>query len=173
MHKPAHSILFVCHGNICRSTMAEFVMQDLVRRAGLAQDFRIDSAATSREELGNDVHPGTRAKLAAEGVPCGHHRARQMGPADYDAFDNIVGMDQDNMDVICRLLLGEKGYGFSWRPTSARERAAADPDHKVSRLLDWAGVDRDVADPWYTGNFDATYDDVLLGCTAMLDALTR
>ena len=154
MHKPTHSILFVCHGNICRSTMAEFVMQDLVRRAGLAQDFRIDSAATSREELGNDVHPGTRAKLAAEGVPCGHHRARQMGPADYAAF-------------------GEKGCGFSWRPTSARERAAADPDHKVSRLLDWAEVDRDVADPWYTGNFDATYDDVLLGCTAMLEALTR
>ena len=173
MHKPAHSILFVCHGNICRSTMAEFVMQELARRAGLAEDFRIDSAATSREELGNDVHPGTRAKLAAEGVPCGYHLARQMGPADYDAFDHIVGMDQDNMDGICRLLLGEKGYGFSWRPTSARERAAADPDHTVSRLLDWAGVDRDVADPWYTGNFDATYDDVLLGCTAMLDALAR
>lgn len=173
MRKSQHRILFVCHGNICRSTMAEFVMRELVRRAGLADDFAIDSAATSREELGNDVHPGTRAKLAQVGVPCGHHASRQMGPADYAAFDYIVGMDQDNMDGICRLLLGEKGYGLSWRPTSKEQRAAADPEGKVSRLLDWAGVHRDVADPWYTGNFDATYDDVLLGCTAMLDALAR
>ena len=167
------SILFVCHGNICRSTMAEFVMRHLVEQAGLADSIRVDSAATSKEELGNDVHPGTRGKLGQMGGPCGHHVSRQMGPADYASFDYIVGMDQDNMDGIYRLLLGEKGYGWSWDPVSGAEISRADPEEKVSRLLSWAGVDRDVADPWYTGNFDVTYDDVLLGCTALLKEITN
>ena len=113
-------ILFVCHGNICRSTMAQFVMEELVRRAGRAGSFEIDSAATSREELGNDVHPGTRERLRRAGIPCGHHAARQMGPRDYDRFDYIVGMDRDNYDGMYRLLLGERGMGFSWPPVSAQ-----------------------------------------------------
>lgn len=164
-------ILFVCHGNICRSTMAQFVMEELVRRAGREGDFEIDSAATSREELGNDVHPGTRERLRRAGIPCGHHAARQMGPRDYDRFDHIVGMDRDNYDGMYRLLLGERGMGFSWPPVSAQLVREADPLHKVSLLMDWTGHPRDVADPWYTGNFDATFDDVMAGCAAMLDKL--
>lgn len=164
-------ILFVCHGNICRSTMAEFVMAHLVREAGREAEFQIDSAATSTEELGNDVHPGTRRKLEQVGVPCGHHAARQMSAADYGRFDHIVGMDSENIVGIQCLLSGMRGPGYSWRPLDARAAAAADPDHKVSKLLSWAGDGRDVADPWYTGDFDATYRDVLRGCTAMLEQL--
>ncbi len=164
-------ILFVCHGNICRSTMAEFVMRHLVREARREGEFEIDSAATSTEELGNDVHPGTRRKLEQAGVPCGHHASRQMSAADYDRFDHIVGMDSENIVGIECLLSGMRGAGYSWRPLPAAEAAAADPEHKVTKLLSWAGVERDVADPWYTGDFDATYRDVLLGCTAMLQQL--
>ena len=164
-------ILYVCHGNICRSTMAQFVMDELARRAGMSGEVSCDSAATSTEELGNDVHPGTREQLRWVGIPCGHHRSRQMGPRDYRDFDLIVGMDADNMDGITRLLLGETGPGWSWRPTTEEQRRRADPEGKVSRLLDWAGLDRDVADPWYTGDFVATYRDVLAGCQAMLDAI--
>lgn len=164
-------ILFVCHGNICRSTMAEFVMKHLVRKAGLEDAFRIDSAATSREEIGNDVHPGTRRVLARHDIPCGHHASRQMGPADYQAFDHIVGMDRENLAGIYRLLLGQSGMGYSWRPVGEGEARRADPQGKVSLLLSWAGLSRDVADPWYTGDFDATYDDVLLGCKRLLQAL--
>ncbi len=164
-------ILFVCHGNICRSTMAEFVMRHLVREAGREGELSIDSAATSTEELGNDVHPGTRRKLEQVGVACGHHASRQMSAADYDRFDHIVGMDSENIVGIECLLSGMRGAGYSWRPLPAAEAAAADPEHKVTKLLSWAGVERDVADPWYTGDFDATYRDVLLGCTAMLQQL--
>jgi protein-tyrosine phosphatase len=167
----ATSVLFVCHGNICRSTMAEFVMKHLVGEAGRAGEFYIDSAATSREEIGNDVHPGTRRKLREVGIACGHHASRQMGPADYARFDYIVGMDEENMAGMYRLLSGEKGFGWGWDAVSAAEAAKADPDGKVSKLLAWAGISRDVADPWYTGNFDATYDDVLLGCRAMLEQI--
>jgi protein-tyrosine phosphatase len=164
-------ILFVCHGNICRSTMAQFVMEELVRRAGCQNSFEIDSAATSREELGNDVHPGTRERLRRAGIPCGHHAARQMGPGDYGRFDYIVGMNRDNYDGMYRLLLGERGMGFSWPPVSDQLVHETDPLHKVSLLMDWTGHPRDVADPWYTGNFDTTYNDVMAGCTAMLDKL--
>lgn len=145
-------ILFVCHGNICRSTMAQFVMEELVRRAGREGEFAIDSAATSREELGNPPHYGTVGKLRREGIPVGHHRARQLRRDEYDAWDHIVYMDAENARGVARILGG-------------------DPDGKVSRLLDWAGRSRDVADPWYTGDFDATYRDVLVGCEAMLAAL--
>ena len=145
-------ILFVCHGNICRSTMAQFVMEELVRRAGREGEFRIDSAATSREEIGNPPHPGTVGKLRREGVPVGSHRARQLRREDYDAWDHIVYMDAENARGVARILGG-------------------DPEGKVSRLLDWAGRSRDVADPWYTGDFDATYRDVLAGCEALLAAL--
>lgn len=165
------SILFVCHGNICRSTMAEFVMRELVRRAGAQKSIQVDSAATSREEIGNDVHPGTRRVLEREGIPCGHHRSRQMGPADYSRFDYLVGMDAENLAGMYRLLLGQKGYGWSWDSVSADEVRRADPHGKVSLLMDWTGASRDVADPWYTGNFDATFRDVYAGCSAMLQKL--
>ncbi|KXB63039.1 low molecular weight protein-tyrosine-phosphatase [Olsenella sp. DNF00959] len=146
------SILFICHGNICRSTMAQYVMEQLVRETGLETEFRIDSAATSREEIGNDVHPGTRRKLEREGVPCGHHRARQVTRADYDSFDYLVIMDEENRRGLSRII-------------------GDDPEGKVSKLLDWAGEGRDVADPWYTGDFDATYRDVSVGCAALLARL--
>ena len=147
-------ILFVCHGNICRSTMAQFVMQHLARERGVEDAFVIDSAATSREEIGNDVHHGTRRKLVREGIPCGHHRARQMTRADYDRFDLIIGMDAENLWGM-RRILGD------------------DPEGKVHLLLDWSSRPRDIADPWYTGNFDVTFDDVMEGCTTLLDAIVR
>ena len=144
-------ILFVCHGNICRSTMAEYVMRHLVAEAGLGERFFIDSAATSAEEIGNPVHHGTRRKLAEVGIPCGGHRARQMTRADYNAFDLLIGMDEANRRNMLRILGG-------------------DPAGKVSLLLDWCGGGA-IADPWYTGNFDDTYLDVLRGCRALLEKL--
>lgn len=146
-------VLFVCHGNICRSTMAECVMRYLVDKAGVADDFHIDSAATSREDIGSDVHPGTRRKLSELGIPCSHHRARQVTLADYGRFDHIVIMDEENAWGLECILRG-------------------DPEGKVSKLLSWVGLDRDVADPWYTGDFDTTYRDVRMGCQAMLEALS-
>ncbi|WP_455137422.1 low molecular weight protein-tyrosine-phosphatase [Thermophilibacter sp.] len=145
-------ILFICHGNICRSTMAQFVFEDLARRAGRADEFEVDSAATSSEELGNPPHPGTVSKLRAEGVAVGRHRARRMSAGEYDRWDHIVYMDAENARGIARILGG-------------------DPDGKVSRLLDWTDRPGDVADPWYTGDFDATYRDVRAGCEALLAAL--
>ncbi len=145
-------VLFICHGNICRSTMAQFVMQDLVERAGRADEFLIDSAATSTEEIGNPPHHGTVAKLRQVGVPVGKHRARQIRRADYDLWDHIVYMDAENARGL-RRILGD------------------DPEGKVSRLLDWTDSPRDVADPWYTGDFDATYRDVVAGCEALLASL--
>ena len=142
-------ILFICHGNICRSPMAEFVMQDMVKKAGLESRFQIDSAATSTEELGNPVHRGTQAKLRQVGIPCGVHYARQMTRKDYDAYDLLIGMDRYNMRNMQRI-------------------AGGDPDGKMRMLLP-----RDVADPWYTGNFDDTYRDVSEGCALLLRELTE
>ena len=142
-------ILMVCHGNICRSTMAEYVMKHLVKEAGVADRFFIDSAATSAEEIGNGVHYGTRRKLAQVGIPCGDHRARQVIWQDYSKFDRIIGMDEANRRNLLRMLKN-------------------DPDGKVSLLLDHTGHSRPIADPWYTGNFDDTYRDVLEGCQALL-----
>lgn len=147
-----HRILFICHGNICRSTMAQFVMEELVRRAGREDEFVIDSAATSSEELGNPPHRGTVAKLRAEGIPVGRHRARRVRRDEYGSWDHIVYMDAENAWGLSRIL-------------------GDDPDHKVSRLLDWTSRPGDVADPWYTGDFDATYEDVRAGCEALLAAL--
>lgn len=145
-------ILFICHGNICRSTMAQFVFEDLARRAGRADEFEVDSAATSAEELGNPPHPGTVSKLRREGVPVGRHRARRVRADEYDRWDHIIYMDAENARGLARIL-------------------GSDPDGKVSRLLDWTGRPGDVADPWYTGDFDATYRDVRDGCAALLAAL--
>lgn len=140
-------ILFVCHGNICRSTMAEYVMKDLVRKQGLAKDFYITSSAVSTEEIGNPVHPGTRAKLREEGISCGNHRAVQLQKGDLARFDYLLGMDTANIRTMHRIL---------------------GKDDKIRRLLDFSAQPRDIADPWYTGNFDDTFRDVLEGCTALL-----
>ncbi len=145
-------ILFVCHGNICRSTMAEFVFRDMISRAGQSKEFYIESAATSREEIGNDTHPGTKAKLRENGIPFERRSARQMVKQDYKEFDYIIGMDDANVRNIMRICGG-------------------DPEHKIAKLLDYAGMDRSIADPWYTGNFDETYDDVVQGCEALLEEL--
>ena len=142
-------VLFICHGNICRSTMAEYVLKDMIHRFGLEQEFFIDSAGTSREELGNPVHPGTRRKLKQEGIPCGDHRARQLRKEEYAEYDYLIGMDQWNIRNMLRILGG-------------------DPDRKVYRLLDFTEDSRDIADPWYTGDFDATYRDVCKGCREFL-----
>ena len=143
-------VLFVCHGNICRSPMAEFVMKDMVHRRGLDDRFEIASAATSREEIGNPVYPPARRKLAEHGISCGGHHARQMTREDYDRYDYIVGMDMANLRNICRI-------------------AGGDPMGKVSLLLDHtARAGQEVADPWYTGDFDETWDDVTEGCEQLL-----
>ena len=138
-------ILFVCHGNICRSPMAEFVMKYLVEKEGLTDQFLIESAATSTEEIGNPVYPPARRKLAEHGIRCDGHAARQMTRADYSRFDLLIGMDQwnlRNMEHIC----------------------GGDPQGKIRPLL----YNKDVADPWYTGDFEATWQDVLKGCKALL-----
>ncbi|MDY4104140.1 MAG: low molecular weight protein-tyrosine-phosphatase [Oscillospiraceae bacterium] len=146
-------ILFICHGNICRSPMAEFVMKNLVKQAGLEREFAIASAATSREEIGNGVYPPARRKLAEHGIGCAGHAARQMTAADYQNFDYLIGMDEANRRNMQRICGG-------------------DPAGKISLLLDWTDRPGDVADPWYTGDFDATWRDVDEGCRALLAALT-
>lgn len=146
------SILFICHGNICRSPMAEFVMKDLVKKAGLASRFHIESAATSREEIGNPIYPPARRKLREKGIPFGDHRAVQMTRQDYGAYDLLLAMDQANVRNMTAI-------------------AGGDPAGKIRRLLDFTDHPRDIADPWYTGDFEATYDDLLQGCQALLDWL--
>lgn len=145
-------ILFICHGNICRSTMAEFVMKHLVKQAGLENEFLIDSMGTSTEEIGNGPHYGTVAKLRQQGIPVLKHYAQQMRKSDYEKYDMIIGMDSMNYRNIMSII-------------------GSDPENKVSLLLEHAGSSRDIADPWYTGNFDQTYDDVLEGCEALLEKL--
>ena len=145
-------VLFVCHGNICRSTMAESVMTHLVKEKNLLEYFYINSAATSREEIGNSPHYGTVGKLRQEGIPVVPHHAVQMTKADYDMYDYLIGMDTANIRNMNRI-------------------AGGDPDGKIYKLLTFAGSGRDVADPWYTGDFDATYRDVICGCEAFLDKL--
>ena len=147
-------ILFVCHGNICRSPMAEFVMKQLVRKAGLSDEISVTSKALHRDELGSDTHRGTREVLRAHGIPFTKRSATLMTTTDYDAYDCIIGMDTENMRDLDRLTGG-------------------DPDNKVRRLLSYIDEERDVADPWYTGNFDATYRDVDAGCRALLRTLTK
>ena len=146
-------ILFVCHGNICRSPMAEFVMKKLVRDAGLEREFEIASAATNREELGNPVYPPARRKLMEHGISCSGKTARRMTRADYDYYDHIVIMDRNNAHNIL-YIIGD------------------DPDRKVRLLMEYAGERRDVADPWYTGDFEATWQDVNKGCKALLRSLS-
>lgn len=147
-------LLFVCHGNICRSPMAEFVMKDLVKKAGLESEIYIASAATSREEIGNPVYPPARRKLAEHGIACGGHAARQMTRQDYDSFDFLVGMDRANL-------------------RNMRSICGGDRDNKISLLMDYTSRPGDVADPWYTGDFEATWQDVSEGCQALLKLLQK
>lgn len=146
-------ILFVCHGNICRSPMAEFVMKDIVAKAGKSDEFVIASCATSTEEIGNPVHYGTKRKLAEVGISCEKKRAVQLTKSDYDRYDYIIAMDEMNIRNIMRII-------------------RSDPKNKVSLLLSHAGIGGSIADPWYTGNFDDTYRDVLLGCKGLFREVT-
>lgn len=148
-------VLFVCHGNICRSTMAQSVFQHMVDTAGIGEGFLIESAATSREEIGNPPHYGTREKLRQERIPLVPHRAVQMTRQDYLDYDYLIGMDTANIRNMQRIAGG------------------GDPKGKIYKLLAFAGQSRDVADPWYTGDFEATYRDVVEGCEAFLDYLRR
>ena len=146
-------VLFICHGNICRSPMAEFVLKDMVKKAGLEDQFEIASAATSSEEcwngIGNPVYPPARRKMAEHGINCDGKRARQMNRGDYAHYDMLIGMDSANIRSMNRICGG-------------------DPDGKFSKMLDYAGRGGDVADPWYTGNFDVTWRDVNDGCKGLL-----
>ena len=146
-------ILFVCLGNICRSPMAEFIMKDMVKKAGLADRFEIASAATSREEIGNPVYPPARQKLAQHGIGCKGMTARQLTAEDYGYYDLLIGMEEANLRNMRRICGG-------------------DPEGKLHLLLDYTGSPGDVADPWYTGDFEATWRDVLAGCRGLLAALT-
>ena len=143
-------VLFICHGNICRSTMCESVFTYMVKKANLSHEFDIDSAATSREEIGNPPHHGTVNKLNEMGIPVIPHKARQMSQLDYQSSDYIIAMDEANVRNIRKLTYG-------------------DPDHKVYKLLSFTGSLEDVADPWYTGDFDATFRDSVAGCRALLE----
>ena len=145
-------ILFVCHGNICRSPMAEFVMKDLVKKAGLVLQFRIESAATSREEIGNPVYPPARCKLTEQGISCDGHAARQLTNQDYDKYDLLIGMDSANLRNMYRICGGD----FAG---------------KMSLLMDHTTRPGNVADPWYTEDFEATWRDVLEGCQGLLKEL--
>lgn len=147
-------ILFICHGNICRSPMAQFVLEDMVEKAGMRDQFMIDSCATSREEIGNGVHYGTKDKLRKEGVRMHDHRARQLTKKDYEEYDYLIGMEGTNIRNMKHLLGG-------------------DPEHKMMRLLDFSDHPRDIVDPWYTDNFDITYTDIVEGCEAFLKTLKK
>lgn len=145
-------VAFVCWGNICRSTLSESVFTHRVNALGLGGQFVIDSFATSREEIGNPPHRGTVNKLRQVGIPLVPHRAKQITLADYDEFDYIIGMDGINIKYLNRMLNG-------------------DPEGKIYKFLSFTGVDKDIADPWYTGDFDATYEDVIKGCEGFLNYL--
>ncbi|MDD6808912.1 MAG: low molecular weight phosphotyrosine protein phosphatase [Bacteroidales bacterium] len=143
-------IVFVCHGNICRSAMAEFVMKDEVSRTGRENEFEISSAAVSTEQIGNDMYPPAQRKLREKGVPFTRHSAHQITQREFDEADLVVLMDASNRRILSRLIPG------------------SDSSTKTTLLMDFTGTPRDVADPWYTGDFEATYRDVLAGCRAIL-----
>ena len=145
-------VLFVCHGNICRSPMAEFVLRDLARKAGIS--LSVASAATHYDEIGSGVYPPARRKLAEHGLSCQGKTAQHLEKSDYKQYDYIIGMDSANLKNMHRICGG-------------------DPEGKFSLLLDWCGVHRDVSDPWYTGDFDRTWDDVYAGCMGLMEHLLK
>ena len=142
-------ILFICHGNICRSPMAEFILKYLT--AG-REDFEIDSAAVSREEIGNDLYPPAKACLRAHGIPLARHSARQVTPDDYARFDKLILMDRSNLSLIRGII-------------------PSDPEGKICRLLDFTDEPHDISDPWYTGDFEKSYSEILRGAQALLESL--
>ena len=148
-----YRILFVCHGNICRSPMAEYILRDMLKKRGIT-GISTESAATSTEEIGNGVHRGTAAVLAKLGIDCSDKHARQMTRSDYDKFDMLIGMDSANIRNMERITRG-------------------DPARKIYRFLDFTDSPRDISDPWYTGDFALTYSDVCEGCEALLKELKR
>lgn len=145
-------VMFVCLGNICRSPMAEFVLKDIVEKQGLGKNFYIKSSATSNEEIGNDIHYGTRNKLIQKGIPFEKRKATRLMPEDYNKYDYIIGMEESNIRNIKRIV-------------------GNDIEHKIYRLLDYSDNPRDIADPWYTGNFEITYNDIVEGCNAFIKYL--
>ena len=151
-------ILFICHGNICRSPMAEFVMRHLCCEAGVEADFEIASAAVSTEEIGNDIYPPAKRALREHGIPFSHRAARQITRMDFDTYDYIICADRSNMRIM--------EYRFG---SSVLEHSHA----QVSMMMEWAGEKRDVSDPWYTGDFETAYQDIYDSCKAILEALTE
>ena len=147
-------VLFVCLGNICRSPMAEYVFKDMIKKDDSGIEFFVDSAATSSEEIGNGIHFGTRRKLDEEGILYGEHKSRKITIKDYEKYDYIIGMEESNIKNILKII---------WE----------DPEKKVHRLLDFSERPRDIADPWYTGDFKTTYNDVEEGCTKFLEFIQR
>jgi len=147
-------VLFVCHGNICRSPMAEFILKAMVEKKGMSEQFFIGSAATSTEEIGNPVHPGTVRKLRSVGISCDGKYAVQLRKYDYNSYDYIIGMETVNVKNILKIVEG-------------------DPEGKVSRLLDYSSNPRDIDDPWYTGKFNETYEEVYEGCLGFLRYLRK
>lgn len=146
--------MFVCHGNICRSPMAEYVFLDMIKKRGLTSQITAESSATSTEEIGNDIHRGTKAILTKYNIPFARREARQLSRADYEEYDLFVGMDSANIRNMLRIF-------------------GSDPDGKLIKLLDLTARPGDVADPWYTGNFEATYRDVTEGCSALIDKCVK
>lgn len=147
-------IMFVCHGNICRSPMGEFIMKDLLAKSGMAKDFYIASCATSTEEIGNPVYPPAREKLASHGISCKGKYAVQLKKSDYNVYDLFLCMDHNNLRNTLRIF-------------------KEDPDNKVKMLMEYAGRSSDVDDPWYSGNFDKAFDDIYAGCQGLLEALNK
>ena len=147
-------IMFVCLGNICRSPMAEFVFKKMISEKGLEKDFVVCSSATSTEEIGNPVYPPAQRELAKHSISCEGKRAVQLKKSDYDNYDYFICMDDSNLRNILRIFGDDK-------------------QNKVSKLLQWADSEKSVADPWYTGNFEITYDDIVTGCTAIIEKLTK
>ncbi|MBQ8424617.1 MAG: low molecular weight phosphotyrosine protein phosphatase [Clostridia bacterium] len=151
-------ILFVCHGNICRSPMAEFIFKDIAKKQGVEEKFYIKSCATSTEEIirgvGNPVYPPAKRELEKHGIKCDGKRAVQLTKNDYENYDMLIAMDNNNIRNMLRILGG-------------------DPQNKVYKLMEFVGSNADVADPWYTGDFDITYRDILSGCTALFDSLNK